>query len=154
MQRRLENERETAAVAQALALRARPGDCFALSGELGAGKTCFARAFIRALAGDETEVPSPTFMLLQSYDGTLADGAPVAIAHWDLYRIASASALGELGLEEGLASNITLVEWPQVASSLLPEDRLNLHFRMGNGSERTLSCEGSAEWRKRLKGAL
>ena len=80
-----------------------------LKGDLGAGKSTFARAFIRALAdGAEFDIPSPTFTLVQSYEETR-----VPVAHADLYRIGSAQELDELGLEELLATHVLAVEWPE-----------------------------------------
>lgn len=98
---------DTRALAARLAPALKPGDVVALSGELGAGKTEFARALIQALAGREVEVTSPTFTLLQTYDTKQGE-----VWHYDLYRIEHESALAELGLEEAL-SHITLIEWPE-----------------------------------------
>ncbi len=87
------------AFARELSLWARPGLAIHLSGDLGAGKSAFARAFIRALALDDREfdIPSPSFSLVQAYDATR-----VPVAHVDLYRIKSAAEVTELGLEEFL----------------------------------------------------
>jgi len=99
-----------------------PGDLITLSGDLGAGKSTFARAFIRHAAGDETiEVPSPTFTLMQSYDLP-----PYRLLHADLYRIGNADELAELGFDELREGAVTLLEWPDRAEVLLPPDRLDL----------------------------
>lgn len=101
------NQFETETAATWLAARAQAGDLFALSGNLGAGKTTFARAFIRAALGDgDIEVPSPTFTLVQSYVGT------VDIYHTDLYRIENSEDVYELGLDEERDRAILIVEWP------------------------------------------
>jgi len=101
------NQHQTEAVAAALAAAARPGDLFALTGDLGAGKSTFARAFIRAALGDPgAEVPSPTFTLVQSYSG------PCEIYHTDLYRLEDPDEVYDLGLDEERDSAILLVEWP------------------------------------------
>ena len=98
------------------------GDLVALYGDLGAGKTTFARALIRALVGDPShEVPSPTFALRQDYASARA-----AIAHFDFYRIGSARDLDELGFDEALATSITIVEWPERAENALPADRIDI----------------------------
>ncbi len=102
------SEAETAALAATLAARSRAGDLFLLSGPLGAGKSVFSRAFIKALCGEDTEVPSPTFTLVQNYD--CAKGT---IWHFDLYRLEVAEDVFELGWEEAMVDGITLVEWPQ-----------------------------------------
>lgn len=104
-----------ARLAADMAMVARPGDCLALSGDLGAGKTSFARAFIRALAGEpDLEVPSPTFTLVQTYD------TRPPVAHYDLYRIGEPDELDELGLDEALETGLALIEWPERAGNLLP----------------------------------
>src|SRR5471030_2545552 len=89
-----------------------PGDLVTLSGDLGAGKTAFARALIRHLAGDETvEVPSPTFTLMQSYELPRFN-----LVHADLYRLAGPGELAELGFEEAGEDAVTLLEWPDRAA--------------------------------------
>ncbi len=99
-----------------------PGDLITLSGDLGAGKTMFARALIRHLAGDDTiEVPSPSFTLMQSYDLPR-----FTIAHADLYRLSGASELAELGFDDLPDKTVTLVEWPDRAAGVLPADRLDI----------------------------
>jgi tRNA threonylcarbamoyl adenosine modification protein YjeE len=99
-----------------------PGDVITLSGDLGAGKTTFARALIRYLADDETvEVPSPTFTLTQTYAL-----ARFTVVHADLYRLAGSSELRELGFDDAPEGAVTLVEWPDRAAGLLPADRLDI----------------------------
>lgn len=101
----------------------RLGDCLALVGELGQGKTTFARALIRAENGHDVEVPSPTFSIVQDYHFVRG-----AIRHYDLYRIADPGELEELGFEEALVSSITLIEWPERAGDLLPGDHISVSF--------------------------
>lgn len=104
----------TLALAAATAHAAKPGDAILLSGPLGAGKTEWARGFLRALSGDAAlEVPSPTFTLVQTY---ATPRGPVA--HFDLWRLSDPSALRELGFEDA-RDGIVLVEWP---------DRLGPHM--------------------------
>ncbi len=107
-----------------VALALQPGDLITLSGDLGAGKTTFARALIRYLAGDESiEVPSPTFTLIQTYE---LDGFPVV--HADLYRLGAASELSELGFDDLPEDALVLLEWPDRADGFLPADRLDIAF--------------------------
>jgi tRNA threonylcarbamoyl adenosine modification protein YjeE len=99
-----------------------PGDFITLSGDLGAGKSTFARAFIRYLAGDDTlEVPSPSFTLMQTYD--LPRGP---VVHADLYRLSGPDELIELGFDDIVGSALVLLEWPDRAAGRLPADRLDV----------------------------
>jgi N-acetylmuramate 1-kinase len=109
-----------------IAVALQPGDFITLSGDLGAGKTTFARALIRHLAGDETiEVPSPTFTLIQSYEL-----AQLPIIHADLYRLSGAAELAELGFDDLPENAIVLLEWPDRAAGFLPADRLDIAFTL------------------------
>ncbi len=126
------------------------GDILALSGNLGAGKTEFARALIRALADDPaTEVPSPTFSLVISYD--LPRGK---VLHADLYRVEDPDELEEIGWEELAEDAITIVEWPDRAGERLPEDRLDIAFDLapdlGPEARRAL-LSGSGSFAARLE---
>ena len=107
-----------------LAPQLRQGDTILLHGNLGTGKTVFARALIRALSGDEDlEVPSPTFTLVQTYDTPLG-----ALWHFDLYRLENSDEIYELGWEEALSGGIMLVEWPERLGTLLPPSRLDIRL--------------------------
>ncbi len=147
----LPDEAATAALARALAALLRPGDVVALSGELGAGKTSFARALINALprsdsgSGDE-EVPSPTFTLVQTYDRE-----PAPVWHFDLYRIETPEEVLELGLEEALAEGITLIEWPERMGAMQPDHSLLLALHFGaSPSKRRAELSGDEDWTERL----
>ncbi|WP_328805014.1 tRNA (adenosine(37)-N6)-threonylcarbamoyltransferase complex ATPase subunit type 1 TsaE [Stappia albiluteola] len=110
------DEAATGRLAQDLAAVLKPGDCLLLVGDLGAGKSTFARALIRSVAGDDDlEVPSPTFTLVQTYDL-----ARLPIAHFDLYRLEEAEEIEELALDEALEGGAALIEWPERASGHLP----------------------------------
>lgn len=118
----LENEQATRRLAADIANLIEPGDVITLLGDLGAGKSAFARAFIRHLSGDDgTEVPSPTFTLMQSYDLPR-----FALVHADLYRLTGPDELTELGFDDEAASKVMLIEWPERARGHLPEDRINV----------------------------
>lgn len=112
-----------------------PGSVLLLSGPIGAGKTHFARSVIRALLGPETEVPSPTFTLVQTYEHTGCD-----IWHADLYRLSTPDEVIELGLEAAFTDAICLVEWPDRLGELTPDHALRLEFAYdGDGRRVTFS---------------
>lgn len=130
------------AATEALAARharlARPGDAVLLAGPLGAGKSAYARAFLRALTGQPAlEVPSPTFTLVQSYE---LPGGGVA-HHMDLYRLHGPGDLRELGWEEMLA-DILLVEWPDRLGGLAPAGALRIALDFAEGEARHATITG------------
>jgi len=104
----LRDEGETAAYGAWLAGQLKAGDVLCLSGDLGAGKSTLARALIRALTSPEEDVPSPTFTLVQTYEGRDFD-----IAHFDLYRLSDPEEVHEIGLFEMADTHLCLIEWPQ-----------------------------------------
>ena len=113
-------------------------DVFALSGTLGMGKSVFARAFIQSLCG-KTEVPSPTFTLVQMYD---APDFP--IYHFDLYRLKSAEEIFELGIEEAMYEGVCLIEWPDKMAGYLPRKAISVNitpFEQGRKIELIFSSE-------------
>lgn len=132
----------TEALAARVAARARAGDAILLEGPLGAGKTAFARAFLRAAAGDPAlEVPSPSYTLVQSYD------TPRFRAHhFDLWRLDGPAALAELGWDDARA-DLVLVEWPDRLGELRPDDALCITFAHGAGEAREATLAG---WPDRL----
>lgn len=122
----LENEQATQRFAVEIANALEPGDLVTLSGDLGAGKTAFARALIRHLAGDpDIAVPSPTFTLMQVYELPR-----LTLAHADLYRLSGPDELAELGLDEIAASGVVLMEWPDRAGDRLPANRIDIAFTL------------------------
>jgi tRNA threonylcarbamoyladenosine biosynthesis protein TsaE len=141
----LSDENATAALAARVAALARPGDVIALKGELGAGKTSFARAFIRARGGNE-EVPSPTFTLAQVYE--LAEAA---IWHFDCYRLRDPEEAWELGIEDAFRDGISLIEWPERLGSLLPMRRLEITLFPGaTPNTRRAEIDAGPDWTDRL----
>jgi tRNA threonylcarbamoyladenosine biosynthesis protein TsaE len=146
----LPDEQATRAVASRLAEVVRGGDVLALWGGLGVGKTVFARALVQARAGTEIEVPSPTFTLVQIYEGLGPDAAD--LFHFDLYRIDAPEDALELGIEEAFAGGIALIEWPDRLGPFLPAGRLDLVFAdvPGRVDARQMRLAGDASWRQRL----
>lgn len=142
-----DSEGDTVALAAEVAGYAAPGDLILLEGGLGAGKTAFARAFIRAASGDAAlEVPSPTFTIVQTYET-----ARLEIAHLDLYRIADASELDELGLED-MRAGVVLVEWPERAPELKAENMLRVALMASpdKPEAREITLEGAGSWAGRV----
>jgi len=122
----LPNEQATLRFAIDLAAALEPGDLVTLSGDLGAGKTTFARALIRHLAADDTtEVPSPTFTFLQTYELPR-----FTLVHADLYRLTGAAELAELGFDDLPDGAVVLMEWPDRAAGFMPPDRLDITFTL------------------------
>jgi tRNA threonylcarbamoyl adenosine modification protein YjeE len=122
----LPDEQATARFAMDIAAALEPGDLVTLSGDLGAGKTTFARALIRYLASDDTiEVPSPTFTLLQSYELPR-----FVLVHADFYRLSGSAELAELGFDDLPIGTVVLLEWPDRAAGFLPPDRLDITFTL------------------------
>lgn len=131
------SEEETAGFAQAFARSLRAGDTICLHGNLGMGKSVFARALIRTLTGNpEQEVPSPTFTLLQTYDTPMGE-----VWHFDLYRLKDPEEVYELGWEEALAGTISIIEWPERLGYLLPADRIDIHLSATPRGSRLLQVE-------------
>ena len=117
----------TEALAARLAPHLRAGDALLLEGPIGAGKTHFAHALIgamqRAAGQPAEEVPSPSYTLVQTYAA-----GPLEIWHADLYRLTGPEDVGELGLEAGFRTGLSLVEWPDRLGPLAPPDALTLRF--------------------------
>src|ERR1700687_3787814 len=118
----LPDEQATHRLAIDIANALEPGDVVTLSGDLGAGKTTFARALIRYLAGDPAvEVPSPTFTLMQIYELP-----QFPLVHADFFRLSGSAELTELGFDDLPDGAVVLLEWPDRAPGFLPPDPLHL----------------------------
>jgi tRNA threonylcarbamoyladenosine biosynthesis protein TsaE len=119
---RLNSEEETRACGRALASSLKQGDVIALQGELGAGKSVFARALMRGLGVSDKVMPSPTFTLIQTYDGR-----DCKVAHMDWYRLEDADEIEMLGVREYFSPPwISIIEWPERAPGLLPDHAIHI----------------------------
>ncbi|NNE52051.1 MAG: tRNA (adenosine(37)-N6)-threonylcarbamoyltransferase complex ATPase subunit type 1 TsaE [Sulfitobacter sp.] len=138
---------ETARHAALLGTNLRDGDTLLLSGEVGAGKTHFARSLIQSLMAQPEDVPSPTFTLVQTYETKVGE-----VWHADLYRLTSTLEIEELGLTEAFDSAICLVEWPDRLGPLAPDDALELIFEEGETEDqRRITLNWTApKWHKKL----
>ena len=143
----LPNAGATASRAAALGQQLGAGDVILLSGDVGAGKTHFARALILSLLEEPEDVPSPTFTLVQTYEALSAD-----IWHADLYRLTSTTEIEELGLVDAFETAICLVEWPDRLGDLTPPDALYLHFAQADAEDtRQLTATWqAAHWDSKL----
>jgi tRNA threonylcarbamoyladenosine biosynthesis protein TsaE len=138
-------------LAQHIALLLCPRDVVTLRGEVGAGKTSFARALIDKVAVTATEVTSPTFTLMQAYDVKLSNGATCTLWHLDLYRLEREKEAEMLGLEE-LWDQIVLIEWPELIEKRLPAQCLDIRLDFDvSGQARSLILRGNDVWQKRLE---
>lgn len=136
---------ETLALARSVGELLRPGDVVSLAGDLGTGKTVFARGVARALGVDEPVV-SPTFTIVREYEGR------VPVVHVDVYRIETFQELHDLGFEEVVRDDaVTLVEWGDVVDGMLPGERLDVRLVAGaDDDERVIEIEGRGRtWRAR-----
>ena len=141
----LPDEEATAELAARVAALARTGDVIALKGELGTGKTAFARAFIRARCGTEV-VPSPTFTLVQVYDS-----CDIPIWHFDAYRLRDPDEAWELGIEDAFREGISLIEWPERLGTLLPDRRLQIILsETGLSNGRRAALDPGGDWAERF----
>jgi tRNA threonylcarbamoyladenosine biosynthesis protein TsaE len=140
----LPNPAATLALGQRLGERLEAGDVVCLSGGLGAGKTTLARGAIEAWTGRAEEAPSPTYTLVQTYEGPRGE-----LWHVDLYRLKRPDDAWELGLEDAFASAACLIEWPERLEDQLPKDRLDIALEpSGEGRNAALTAHGA--WRTRL----
>mgnify|MGYP000733923184 CR=1 FL=1 len=145
---RLSCEQDTAFLGQTLAKYTKAGDCILLRGQIGAGKSALARAFIRAILGPDTEVPSPTFTLVQTYE---TDG--IEIWHADLYRLSDAQEAVELGLTDAFEDQICLIEWPELLGDLVPSTALDIELTVGRDFHHATLTYGE-NWSDRLAKGL
>ena len=138
----LPDQAATERLGRAVAAALRPGEAVCLYGPLGAGKSTLARALVRALTSETEEVPSPTFTLVQAYDGR-----DFPLAHFDLYRLKAADEAYEIGLDEAIEAGAVVIEWPERLEDALPRDRLAIHLGPGESpNARTARVEGFGAW--------
>ncbi|KHF38580.1 tRNA (adenosine(37)-N6)-threonylcarbamoyltransferase complex ATPase subunit type 1 TsaE [Halalkalibacter okhensis] len=132
-----ESPEETMQLAEKLAGIVQPGDVITLEGDLGAGKTSFTKGFAKGL-GVKRVVNSPTFTIIKEYNGR------IPLYHMDVYRMED--EMEDLGLEEYFyGEGVSVIEWPSMIPSQLPEDRLSISlFHLGETSRKiTVQTTGS-----------
>ena len=124
-----------------VAARLGPGEAVCLFGPLGAGKSTFARGLIRALTRPDEDVPSPTFTLMQTYEGPA-----FPVAHLDLYRLKRPEEALEIGLDEALDVGAVVVEWSDRLEGALPGDRLDVRLEIADDGGRFATLRGHGVW--------
>jgi tRNA threonylcarbamoyladenosine biosynthesis protein TsaE len=142
----LADEAATVRLGEAVARVLQRGDAVCLSGPLGAGKSTLARALIRALTTPDEDVPSPTFTLVQFYEGPR-----LKVAHFDLYRLTDPDEAYEIGLDEALDEGAALIEWPERLEGRLQGDRLDIEIALAddaNGRRVRIVPHGAWEGRR------
>jgi tRNA threonylcarbamoyladenosine biosynthesis protein TsaE len=146
LERTSHSEADTRRIAGALARALAAGDCLALRGELGAGKTCFVRGLAEALGIDPARISSPTFVLLHEHE---RPGGP-ALAHIDAYRLTGPDDAETLALEELLETAICAIEWPDRLADLLPARRIDIRLDHAEGDRRRIVIEAPGDLAPRL----
>ena len=137
MKRTSTSVEQTEAIAAQLAATLRGGECVALDGELGAGKTQFVRGLVRALGGNPRSVGSPTFVLLNVYDS-----GRLKVFHLDAYRVNGADDFESIGFSELLEQRgVVVVEWAQRVASLLPSDAVHVRITTIDETQREIEYE-------------
>lgn len=136
----------TAALGHRIAHELKKGDCVALEGDLGAGKTTLARAILEEL-GVREKVPSPTFTLVQNYETKR-----LPVHHYDFYRIENEREIEELGFEEALSLGAVLVEWPERAAQMLPAATLQVRLEPVSETARRATATGPDRWTSFFEG--
>ena len=141
---------ETEELASALKENLQNGDIILLKGEIGAGKSLFARSLIQTAMDQVEEVPSPTFTIVQTYETKLG-----SIWHADLYRLTDQSEIFELGLIDAFVSEIVIVEWPERLGHLEPQDALTVEIIiLENDKREVIFSSNSSMWKVRLEKTL
>ena len=148
MKRRTDSAEETRTLARTLGAAAQAGDVFLLVGELGAGKTVFTQGLAEGLGVTET-VNSPTFVLMHTYDGRLP------VYHFDLYRLDNLEATVGREWEEFLhGTGVSVVEWANRASELLPTEHLLIEFTIESETGRIVDLTASGPRHLELLSAV
>lgn len=131
--------KQTFSIGFAVGRKAREGDVFALTGELGSGKTCFTGGLARGLGvGEEYAITSPTFTLINEYPGRCR------LCHFDLYRLNHSSELEDLGYEEYISGKgVVVIEWAEKIAEVLPDDVVSVCFRYVDESKRIIGFIGT-----------
>ena len=136
-----ESEEQTELFAQKIAGKLMPGAILILNGEMGSGKSVFARGIIHGLGYSGT-VTSPTFTLMNTYEGGV-----LPVYHFDLYRLNAPEQLYDIGYDESLyGSGISLIEWAQRMENLYPEQHIIVSIEKTGIFTRTITVQDGSGW--------
>ena len=142
---KIKDKLEMTKFATRIAFLAKKGDVLGLNGTLGAGKSFFAAAFINSLLNHKINVTSPTFNLLYTYSTN-----NVEIYHFDLYRLKKEEDLYNIGIEDSIINGISLIEWPNLAKSLITKNFLDIEIKIDGEQERIIILKPDLTWKNRL----
>lgn len=146
----LDNIENTKIFASIIAKHLSAGDVITFSGNLGSGKTSFIKYMINSLSLEKLEVTSPSFNLLHIYELNNLE-----LWHFDLYRLKDIDEIYELGIEDAFIKGVSLIEWPQIIDTILPENRLDIKLSFAKGEEaRIVNLTGFSKWSKVLEKEL
>ena len=140
----IKKESNTKHIAESISAICNNGDVIALSGELGSGKSTFAKYFIKNLI-KANSVPSPSYNILITYN--LKD---TTICHMDAWRLKSENEALNLGISEMFEKSIFIIEWAEKIKNIIPSNSLKIKIKIEK-NKRTLLIEGNGSWKKRLK---
>ncbi|MFN7039085.1 MAG: tRNA (adenosine(37)-N6)-threonylcarbamoyltransferase complex ATPase subunit type 1 TsaE [Alphaproteobacteria bacterium] len=142
----LNKKQDTEALAKKIAKSTRMGDVILLKGDLGVGKTFFAKNFIKYFfPNQDVTVNSPTFNLVQTYTTNL-----FTIWHFDLYRLKTVEEIFELGVEQAFDEAVSIIEWPELIQTILPKNVLEIEFSFNEKTDqRQVSLRLYGEWKNR-----
>lgn len=129
----LKSEQQSIDFVKSFVPNLKAGDIITLTGDLGSGKTFICREIIRHFCGSSTKVSSPTFNILKTYQSS-----HFTIYHFDLYRLKSKEEIYELGMEEAFSNGLSLIEWPEIITHLLPSDIIDLRIQVINKNTRLI----------------
>ena len=141
------NETQFIEIANNIAYLSKGSEFIALYGQVGTGKTTFARNFVKYFCGDKLKIPSPTFNLVFTYDTQF-----FKIWHFDLYRLDSSDEAWEIGLDDVYEKGIALIEWPEIIENFFPINRLIIKIEYTNTDPnfRIVNLEGYGTWEERI----
>lgn len=141
-ERMTQSPAETQQLGVSLARVLKPGDCVALRGDLGSGKTCLAQGICLGLSVKD-HVTSPTFVLINEYSGVGMDGKALPIYHFDLYRLGDPEELYMMGCDDYFyGTGVCIIEWADLGGAFIPTEAIDIHLLHAGHSSRKVIISG------------